>query len=104
MWWTTQAHADRVAALEAELAAAAEARDRLQQQAGGALVATGGGGQAPSAAQQALASLPRDLNVTERLSQVAELENALYAERAEKERFKFFAQQCVGAGGVDGRL
>ena len=70
-----------------------EAKERLQQQAGA--LASASGGAAPSAAAQALASLPRDLNLTERLAQVVELENALHGERAEKERFKFFAQQCV---------
>lgn len=33
------------------------------------------------------------LDLTERLGRVVELENALHAERAEKERFKYFAQQ-----------
>ena len=93
MYTYTQAHAGRLAALEGELKAAVEAKERLQQQAGALASASGG---VPSAAAQALASLPRDLNLTERLAQVVELENALHGERAEKERFKFFAQQCVG--------
>lgn len=93
----TQAHADRLAALEAELRAANEAKAQLQQQAAsGALVPSSSAApQQPSAAAQALTALGGSvgLDLTERLGRVVELENALHAERAEKERFKFFAQQ-----------
>jgi len=85
-----KAHREQVAHLEGELRAEREAHAALQRQAASA-TARG----PPTAAAQAMASFSQDLNLTERLNKVAELETALHNERSEKERFKFFAQQLT---------
>ena len=81
---------EQVAHLEGELRAEREAHAALQRQAASATARA-----PPTAAAQAMASFAQDLNLTERLNKVAELETALHNERSEKERFKFFAQQLT---------
>jgi len=81
---------EQVLHLEGELRAEREAHAALQKQAASS-TARG----PPTAAAQAMASFAQDLNLTERLNKVAELETALHNERSEKERFKFFAQQLT---------
>ena len=73
--------------LESELRREKEANEKLQKEKSASLTSR------PTAASQAFASLPQDLNLTERLNKVAELETQLLNEKSEKERFKFFAQQ-----------